>query len=224
MKKGNDKDGNQIAKIGLEKRKKVDYDDLPQVLIDAIIATEDSRYYQHNGFDLPRFAKASVGQVVNKLTHHGNAGGGSTISMQVVKNNFTDTEQTITRKFTDIYISIFKLEKNYSKEYNDFDSLLKQGKNKFGVLMKFSLTGQYEIKLNISYSMLSLLVFTQSNAFFTLFSNSPTIEIAIPRLIPFISPFSAFGMIVIYVPYFSPDMAGFHFALFSLIAICIISR
>ena len=111
-----DRDGNQIAKIGLEKRKKVTYDDLPQVLVDAIVATEDSRYYQHNGFDLPRFTKAAVGQVINKVTGHGNAGGGSTISMQVVKNNFTDTEQTITRKFTDIYISIFKLEKNYSKE------------------------------------------------------------------------------------------------------------
>ena len=111
-----DRDGNQIAKIGLEKRKKVTYDELPQVLIDAIIATEDSRYYQHNGFDLPRFTRAALGQVVNKITGHGNAGGGSTISMQVIKNNFTDTEQTITRKFTDIYISIFKLEKNYSKE------------------------------------------------------------------------------------------------------------
>ena len=49
--------------------------------------------------------------------------------------------------------SLDSIEKNYSKEYNDFDSLLKQGKNKFGVLMKFSLTGQYEIKLNISYSI-----------------------------------------------------------------------
>ena len=111
-----DKDGNQIAKIGVEKRKKVDYNDLPQVLIDAIIATEDSRYYQHNGFDLPRFTKAAFGQVINKITGHGNAGGGSTISMQVVKNNFTTVDQTITRKFTDIYIAIFKLEKNYSKE------------------------------------------------------------------------------------------------------------
>ncbi len=111
-----DRNGNQIAKIGLEKRKKVAYDELPQVLVDAIVATEDSRYYQHNGFDLPRFTRAAAGQVINKITGHGNAGGGSTISMQVVKNNFTDTEQTITRKFTDIYISIFKLEKNYSKE------------------------------------------------------------------------------------------------------------
>ena len=111
-----DRNGNQITKIGIEKRKKVTYDDLPQVLVDAIVATEDSRYYQHNGFDLPRFTKAAVGQVINKITGHGNAGGGSTISMQVVKNNFTTVDQTITRKFTDIYISIFKLEKNYTKE------------------------------------------------------------------------------------------------------------
>ena len=75
---------------------------------------------QHNGFDLPRFLKASAGQVVNKITGHGNAGGGSTLTMQVSKNNYTSVESSgfegIVRKFTDIYISIFKLEKNYSKE------------------------------------------------------------------------------------------------------------
>ena len=115
-----DKDGKQITKLGIEKRKKVSYDDLPQVLVDAIIATEDSRYMQHNGFDLPRFLKASMGQVVNKITHRGNAGGGSTLTMQVSKNNYTSVEASgfegITRKFTDIYIAIFKLEKSYSKE------------------------------------------------------------------------------------------------------------
>ncbi|MBQ9023790.1 MAG: transglycosylase domain-containing protein [Bacilli bacterium] len=115
-----DKDGNQVAKLGVEKRKNVEYDELPQVLLDAIIATEDSRYMQHNGFDLPRFFKASVGQVINKITRHGNAGGGSTLDMQVVKNRYTSTEDSgfegIKRKFTDIYISIFKLEKKYSKE------------------------------------------------------------------------------------------------------------
>ena len=49
--------------------------------------------------------------------------------------------------------SLDNTEKNYEKEYNDFESIIKSGKNKFGVLMKFSLTGQYEIKLNISYSI-----------------------------------------------------------------------
>ena len=49
--------------------------------------------------------------------------------------------------------SLDNVEKNFEKEYNDFESRIKEGKNKFGVLLKFSLTGQYEIKLNISYSI-----------------------------------------------------------------------
>ena len=49
--------------------------------------------------------------------------------------------------------SLNNVEKNIEKEYNDFESRIKEGKNKFGVLLKFSLTGQYEIKLNIFYSI-----------------------------------------------------------------------
>ena len=49
--------------------------------------------------------------------------------------------------------SLDNVEKNFEKEYNDFESRIKEGKNKLGVLLKFSLTGQYEIKLNISYSI-----------------------------------------------------------------------
>lgn len=114
-----DKDGNEIAKLGSEKREKVTYDKLPEVLVDAIIATEDSRFFQHNGFDAPRFLKATVGQVLGNSS----AGGASTLSMQVVKNSFTDKygQKTsglagITRKFEDIYLAVFKLEKKYSKE------------------------------------------------------------------------------------------------------------
>ena len=112
-----DANGEIIAKLGAEKREKVTYDELPQVLIDAIIATEDSRFYQHNGFDAPRFAVATFKQLLGSSS----AGGASTLSMQVVKNSFTDASldsglKGIMRKFTDIYLSVFKLEKNYSKE------------------------------------------------------------------------------------------------------------
>lgn len=112
-----DKDGEVIAKLGAEKREKVTYDELPQVLVDAIIATEDSRFYQHNGFDAPRFLSATFKQLLGKS----NAGGASTLSMQVIKNSFTDSKldtgiKGIIRKFTDIYLAVFKLEKNYSKE------------------------------------------------------------------------------------------------------------
>ncbi len=104
-------DGTIITKLGTEKREKISYDELPEILVDAIVATEDSRFFQHNGFDLPRFLVASVKQV---LTHSG--GGASTLTMQVVKNNFTSTNQTITRKFTDIYMAIFQVEKKYTKK------------------------------------------------------------------------------------------------------------
>lgn len=106
-----DINGDVIAKLGSEKREKVTYDQLSQVLIDAIVATEDSNFFSHNGFDLSRFLVASVKQV---LTSGG--GGASTLTMQISKNSFTDTSTSITRKFTDIYLSIFEIEKEYTKE------------------------------------------------------------------------------------------------------------
>lgn len=111
-----DASGNLIATLGTEKREKVSYDELPEVLVDAIVATEDSRFFQHNGFDFPRFLKASLQQVLG----NGGAGGASTITMQVSKNAFTSTEASgiagIIRKFTDIYLAIFKIEKKYTKQ------------------------------------------------------------------------------------------------------------
>ena len=110
-----DSEGKEITKLGNEKRENITYEELPEVLIDAIIATEDSRYFQHNGFDLPRFAKASIGQVMGR-----DSGGASTLTMQVVKNHYTSTTSSgiegIIRKFTDIYMSIFQVEKKYTKE------------------------------------------------------------------------------------------------------------
>lgn len=107
---------NEIARIGSENRELVTYEELPQVLIDALIATEDSRFFQHNGLDAARFLKASFGQVLGQ----DGAGGASTLSMQVIKNTYTDNTASgikgIIRKFTDIYMSIFKLESNYTKE------------------------------------------------------------------------------------------------------------
>ncbi|MBR3661113.1 MAG: transglycosylase domain-containing protein [Bacilli bacterium] len=111
-----DSNGQEFAKMGSQKRENIEYTDLPEVFIDALIATEDSRYFQHNGVDIARFGKAAFGQVLG----HSDAGGGSTISMQVIKNSFTDTVskgfQGIVRKFTDIYLAVFKLEKQYTKE------------------------------------------------------------------------------------------------------------
>lgn len=111
-----DTDGKIIAKLGTQKRESITYEQLPEVLVDAIVATEDSRFFQHNGFDLPRFIKASLGQLLGNSS----AGGASTLTMQLSKNVYTSTEdegiEGIKRKFTDIYMSIEKIEKKYTKK------------------------------------------------------------------------------------------------------------
>ncbi len=111
-----DNKGKEIARIGSENRELITYDDLPEVLIDALIATEDSRFFQHNGVDGARFLVASIKQVVG----NNSAGGASTLSMQVIKNTYTGKEASgirgIIRKFTDIYMAVFKLESTSTKE------------------------------------------------------------------------------------------------------------
>ncbi len=111
------KDGvTELARLGAEDRVLVSYDELPQVLIDALIATEDSRFFQHKGMDVARFIKASFGQLLGNSS----AGGASTLTMQLVKQVYTNKKdegiEGIIRKFTDIYMAIFKIESNYTKE------------------------------------------------------------------------------------------------------------
>ncbi len=111
-----DKYGNEFARIGTENRDKVTYDELPQVLVDAIVATEDSRFFQHNGIDIARFTKASIGQLLGRS----DAGGASTLTMQLSKNSATNSKahgiEGIIRKFQDIYLAVFVYEKKFTKE------------------------------------------------------------------------------------------------------------
>ena len=112
-----DKNGIELARIGSENRELITYEDIPQVFIDALIATEDSRFFQHNGLDIARFAKATAEQLVGR-----NAGGASTITMQLIKNVYTKGQkkenklQSFIRKFEDIYMAVFKVENTYTKE------------------------------------------------------------------------------------------------------------
>lgn len=109
-----DKDGNLIATIG-QQRKSLEYDEIPEVFVEAILAIEDSRFFAHDGVDRPRFLKA--------ITDLGQAGGASTLTMQVSKNQFTRKEQLdepldvkIERKIQDLYVSTNLIEKSYTKE------------------------------------------------------------------------------------------------------------
>lgn len=84
-----DKDGNLIANVGKQIRENVDYDEIPEALIDAFLSIEDSRYFTHNGFDVPRFTMS----VINTLLH-GNVQGGSTFTMQLVKLTYFQNDET----------------------------------------------------------------------------------------------------------------------------------
>ena len=101
-----DRDGNEIVRLGSgalkENRVLVTYDDLPQVLVDALVATEDSRFFQHNGVDAARFIKASIGQVLGKK----DAGGASTLTMQLAKNVYNGREDSGIKGIIRLYGSI----------------------------------------------------------------------------------------------------------------------
>ena len=111
-----DVNGNVFAKLGAQKRENITYDDLPEVLINAIVATEDSRFFEHSGVDWARFIKATIQQLVGI-----DAGGASTITMQVSKNDVSQDKTSkgikgIIRKFTDVYMSLEQIEKKYTKQ------------------------------------------------------------------------------------------------------------
>ena len=73
-----DKDGNQIADVGLMLRENITYDQVPESLIDAFLSVEDSRYFTHNGFDIPRFTASVINTVLRqypgRLNFHDAAG------------------------------------------------------------------------------------------------------------------------------------------------------
>ncbi len=86
-----DKDGNLVADIGTQIIENIHFDDLPQITIDAFVAVEDSRFFEHEGFDVPRFTKA----ILENLKTLSFSQGGSTFTMQLVKGTYFETEESL---------------------------------------------------------------------------------------------------------------------------------
>ena len=93
-------DGSLISQFGEKKRKPLTFDQIPQPLIDALLATEDDRFYFHFGVDPIGMARAVLGQITGN-----SRGGASTITMQVARNFFLTREQTYIRKVREIFLS-----------------------------------------------------------------------------------------------------------------------
>ncbi len=96
--------------FGEKKRIPVAFDQIPEQLNQALIATEDRRFYSHGGVDAIGLARA----VVQLVTTGRIGGGGSTITMQLARNFFLSFDQTFTRKTKEIFLS-WKIERNLTK-------------------------------------------------------------------------------------------------------------
>lgn len=113
-----DGNGTLLTEIGTYYRENIPYEQMPESLIDAFLSVEDSRFFEHNGFDIPRFTKS----ILETVLHH-NTQGGSTFTMQLVKNtyfsiedgdNSTERSATLSYKAQQIVLSM-QLEKQLSK-------------------------------------------------------------------------------------------------------------
>lgn len=134
-----DQDGQVITELGVYIRENISYDDMSTSIIDAFVAVEDSRYFEHFGFDIPRFTKA----IFENLKTLSFSQGGSTFTMQLVKNtyfqvdddeNSTLADKTIERKVMEIFLAL-DLETQMDKEtiFEKYLNKLNFGSNIRGV-------------------------------------------------------------------------------------------
>ncbi|RIW33113.1 PBP1A family penicillin-binding protein [Bacillus salacetis] len=106
-----DMNGDLITTVGTEQRDYVNYDQIPPLMEDAILATEDNRFYKHNGIDLIRLGGAVIANVTNGFGSEG----ASTLTQQVIKGSFLTPEKTLERKAQEAWLAV-KLEQDYTKQ------------------------------------------------------------------------------------------------------------
>lgn len=104
-------DGELISQFGEKRRNPLDYSEIPQQLIDAIIATEDARFYDHFGFDPIGIVRAAYVSLIKGRA----AQGASTITQQLARNVFLTLDKTIVRKVKELYIALH-LEQTLTKK------------------------------------------------------------------------------------------------------------
>jgi penicillin-binding protein 1B len=95
-----------------EKRRPVRYEDLPVLLVDAILSAEDKRFFEHGGFDFIRIAGAAWADLRHTSQHYQ---GASTITMQVARTFFLSTDRNWRRKLSEAMISL-ELEQRFNKQ------------------------------------------------------------------------------------------------------------
>src|SRR5438094_1895130 len=106
-----DRNGKIFGQIYVENRETIPYDQLPRDLVNAVVAMEDNKFYQHSGYDLFGIVRAAL---VNFVSGHVRQGA-STITQQLARNSFALKERTYRRKLLEIYVSE-RIEQHFGKQ------------------------------------------------------------------------------------------------------------
>jgi penicillin-binding protein 1A len=104
-------DGKLIAQIGEQRRIPVRFEQIPQVVIDAFLAAEDDRFYEHPGVDWQGLVRA----VASNVSAGGVREGGGTITMQLARNTILTSERTVHRKLKEVFTAL-RLERSFTKQ------------------------------------------------------------------------------------------------------------
>jgi len=104
-------DGVLLGQFGQEHRIFISFDHTPKMLVNAILAAEDERFYQHGGIDYLGVVRAIVTNVISGHIQSG----ASTITMQVARNFFLSSQKTFSRKFNEALLA-YKLENSLTKD------------------------------------------------------------------------------------------------------------
>jgi penicillin-binding protein 1A len=106
-----DRNGVEIGRRGIMQRDSVPVDEMPDHVIEAVLATEDRRFFAHHGIDLAGLARA----MTENLRANSVVQGGSSITQQLAKNLFLSNERTVERKVKEAFLAVW-LEANLSKK------------------------------------------------------------------------------------------------------------
>src|SRR6267154_3064658 len=106
-----DRNGKIFGQIYVENRETIPYDQLPRDLVNAVVAMEDNKFYQHSGYDLFGIVRAAL---VNFVSGHVRQGA-STITQQLARNSFALKEKTYRRKLLEIYVAE-RIEQHFGKQ------------------------------------------------------------------------------------------------------------
>jgi len=105
------RDGRLIQQVGEQRRTPVDFEDIPEVVVQAFLAAEDDRFFEHPGFDYQGILRAAI-----KLALTGDkAQGGSTITQQLAREYFLTRDRTFIRKAKELILAV-QIENSFTKQ------------------------------------------------------------------------------------------------------------